>query len=118
MRAIIITRPGPPEVLKLAKRPNPEAGPGQVVVRVAATSVNRADLLQRQGHYPAPAGAPVDIPGLEYAGTVEAVGPEVGGGDAGGHAVGDRVMGLVGGGGYAERVVVPADQVIPVPGRL
>ena len=113
MKAIVITEPGPPEVLQLADRPDPVPGPGTILVRVAATSVNRADLLQRQGHYPAPPGAPEDIPGLEYAGTVEAVGEGVTRWKAG-----DRVMGLVAGGGYAERVVVPADHALPVPDAL
>ena len=113
MKAIVITEPGPPEVLRLADRPDPRLRPGHLLVRVAATSVNRADLLQRQGHYPAPDDAPADIPGLEFAGTVEATADDVTGWEAG-----DRVMGLVGGGGYAERVVVPADQAIRVPAGL
>ena len=113
MIAIVIAEPGGPEVLRLEERPDPPLRPGHLLVRVAATSVNRADLLQRQGHYPAPPGFPADIPGLEYAGTVAAVGE--GGRD---WSVGDRVMGLVGGGGYAELVVVPADQAIAVPAGL
>ncbi|HUG39175.1 MAG TPA: NAD(P)H-quinone oxidoreductase [Longimicrobiales bacterium] len=113
MRAIVISEPGPPEVLRLAERRDPVAGPGQLLVRVAATSVNRADLLQRQGHYPAPPGSPDDIPGLEYAGTVEAVGE---GADR--WKEGDRVMGLVGGGGYAELVAVPASQAMGIPESL
>lgn len=113
MRAVAISEPGGPGVLRLEERPDPGLGAGHVLVRVAATSVNRADLLQRQGHYPAPPGAPDDIPGLEYAGTVEAVGDGVVR-----WRPGDRVMGLVGGGGYAELVVVPADQAIPVPDGL
>ena len=113
MRAIVISEPGPPGVLRLEERPEPRPGPGQILVRVAATSVNRADLLQRQGHYPPPPGAPADIPGLEYAGTVEAVGEGVTR-----WVTGNRVMGLVGGGGYAELVVVAADHAIPVPESL
>lgn len=110
-------------MLRLRDVPDPRPGHGELLVRVTATSVNRADLLQRQGHYPAPEGWPADIPGLEFAGMVEAEGetpPDREG--AGDHptrpGVGDRVMGLVGGGGYAEYVVVPADQVIPVPPSL
>ena len=113
MNAIVISEPGPPGVLHLARRPDPPLPPGHLLVRVAATSVNRADLLQRQGHYPAPPGFPADVPGLEYAGTVEAVGEGVEE-----WAPGDRVMGLVGGGGYAELVAVPADQAIAVPAGL
>lgn len=113
MKAIVITEPGPPDVLAVVARPDPAVRPGAIVVRVAATSVNRADLLQRQGFYPAPPGAPEDIPGLEYAGVVDAVGEAVTR-----WSPGDRVMGLVGGGGYAERVVVPADEAVAVPEGL
>jgi len=113
MRAIVITRPGGPEVLELRDVRTPEPGPGQVRVRVRASGVNRADLLQRRGAYPAPAGWPADIPGLEYAGTVDALGP-----GASRFRVGDRVMGLVGGGGYAEQVVAAEPEVVPVPARL
>jgi len=113
MRAIVITRPGGPEVLELREVRTPEPGPGQVRVRVAASGVNRADLLQRRGAYPAPAGWPADIPGLEYAGTVDALG--IG---ASRFRVGDRVMGRVGGGGYAEQVVAAEPEVVPVPARL
>jgi len=100
MRAIAITKPGGPEVLALVDKPAPEPSRGEVRVRVRATAVNRADLLQRMGGYPAPADAPPDVPGLEIAGEVEMVGPGVER-----LAVGDRVFGLVGGGGYAEFVV-------------
>lgn len=113
MRAVVITEPGAPEVLRLQDVPDPEPGPGEVRVRVAAAGVNRADLLQRQGHYPAPKGWPSAIPGLEYAGEVDAVGEHVTV-----RSPGDRVMGLVGGGAYAEYVVVPADEAIPIPDRL
>ncbi len=113
MRAIVIARPGPPEVLEPRDVPLPEPGPGQLRVRVAASGVNRADLLQRRGHYPPPPGWAADIPGLEYAGTVDAPGE----GAARFH-VGDRVMGLVGGGGYAEAVVVSEAEVLPVPPGL
>ncbi|HEY2824293.1 MAG TPA: NAD(P)H-quinone oxidoreductase [Gemmatimonadales bacterium] len=109
MRAIVIAQPGGPEVLRLGQAPDPSLADGDVLVRVAAAGVNRADLLQRRGHYPAPPGVPQDIPGLEYAGTIESA-------PAGSQwRRGDRVMGLVGGGAYAEFVATPADQVLPVP---
>jgi putative PIG3 family NAD(P)H quinone oxidoreductase len=113
MNAIVITRPGPPDVLQLQDRPDPKPGNGEVMVRVAASAVNRADLLQRRGQYAAPEGWPADIPGLEYAGLIEEIGADVGG-----WSIGDRVMGLVGGGGYAEYVVVPAAELVPVPEAL
>jgi NADPH2:quinone reductase len=110
MRAIVITQPGGPEVLREEERPAPEPGPGQIRVRVRASALNRADLMQRRGHYPAPPGAPADIPGLEYAGEVEALGP--------GCTLwepGSRVMGIVGGGGHAEYVRVHEREAIAVP---
>jgi NADPH2:quinone reductase len=110
MKAIRIIRPGEPEVLELAELENPVPGPGQIRVEVHGTALNRADLLQRRGAYPAPPGAPPDIPGLEFSGVVEAVGA---GGDE--SAVGSWVMGLVGGGGYAEMLVTQADHVVPMP---
>jgi putative PIG3 family NAD(P)H quinone oxidoreductase len=113
MRAVVITQPGDPEVLALQQVAEPEPGPGQVRVRVAAFGLNRADLLQRRGMYPAPPGWPQDIPGLEYSGEVEALGPEVTG-----VAVGDRVMGIVGGGSYAEYVLTPAVHAMPVPAGM
>lgn len=113
MKAVVITEPGPPGVLRIRDVPDPEPGPGEIRVRVAATAVNRADLLQRQGQYPAPADWPDHIPGLEYAGEVDAVGPNVGVWE-----VGDRVMGLVGGGSYAERVVLSADEAVGIPRGL
>src|SRR5277367_5576710 len=97
MRAIAITKPGGPETLVLVERPQPEPSRGEVRVRVRATAVNRADLLQRLGLYPAPPGSPPDIPGLEIAGEVDKLGDEVT--DL---AIGDRVFGIVGGGAYAE----------------
>ncbi|GAA3818975.1 NAD(P)H-quinone oxidoreductase [Nocardioides panacisoli] len=109
MRAVIANGAGGPEVLSLGELPDPEPGPGEVVVEVAATAINRADLLQRQGFYPPPPGAP-DTLGLECSGTVAAVGEGVTG-----HEVGDEVCALLAGGGYAERVVVPAGQLMPVP---
>lgn len=100
---------GPAEALTLAERPEPTPGPGEVRIRVAAAGINRPDLLQRQGRYPPPAGAP-DILGLEVAGTVDAVGPGVGR-----WGVGDRVCALLGGGGYAEMAVVDARHALPIP---
>ena len=113
MRAIVHTAAGGPEVLTLRDRPVPETGPGQVLVRVRAAGLNRADLLQRRGAYPAPPGWPADIPGLEYAGEVEALGDGV----TRWHP-GDRVMGLVGGGAHAEYVVVHQDEALRVPDSL
>jgi putative PIG3 family NAD(P)H quinone oxidoreductase len=113
MRAVVITRPGAPEVLELRDVPTPEPSPGQVRVRVRATAVNRADLLQRMGAYPAPPDAPQDIPGLEIAGEVDAVGAGVVEWKAG-----DRVFGVVGGGGYAEAVVVHARTLARIPDGL
>lgn len=113
MRAVVIREPGDPGVLDLCDVADPEPGPGQIRVRVAATALNRADLLQRRGRYPAPPGWPSDIPGLEYAGTVDALGP-----GAGRWRIGDRVMGLVGGGAYAEAVLVHEAEALPVPERL
>ena len=113
MRAIVITRPGGPDVLLLRDVGAPEPGPRQIRVRVHATAVNRADLLQRAGNYPAPQGAPQDIPGLEYAGTVDAIGAGVSR-----WSDGDRVMGLVAGGGYAEFIVTHEDEALRVPESL
>ncbi|MEO7097182.1 MAG: NAD(P)H-quinone oxidoreductase [Polyangiales bacterium] len=113
MRAIAISKPGGPEVLTLVERPTPEPSRGEVRVRVRATAINRADLLQRMGAYPAPADSPPDIPGLEIAGEVEALGPGVER-----LAVGDRVFGLVGGGGYAEQVVSHERALAKIPDGL
>ncbi len=109
MRAITIPEPGGPEVLSWSEVPDPEPGPSEVLVDVRATAVNRADLLQRQGHYPPPPGAPAYL-GLECSGMVSATGPEVTD-----WRVGDQVCALLAGGGYAERVAVPAGQLLPVP---
>ncbi|MEV0971707.1 NAD(P)H-quinone oxidoreductase [Microtetraspora glauca] len=109
MRAIVIMEPGGPEVLDWQEVPDPEPGRGDVVIDVAASAVNRADLLQRQGHYPPPKGAS-EIPGLECSGTVIEVGADVEG-----FRPGDQVCALLAGGGYAERVAVPWQQVMPVP---
>ncbi|HEX5723980.1 MAG TPA: NAD(P)H-quinone oxidoreductase [Longimicrobiaceae bacterium] len=113
MKAVVIARPGGPEVLALEERPAPHPGPGEIRVRVHASALNRADLLQRLGAYPAPPGVPADVPGLEYAGEVDAVGE-----GAGLWAVGNRVMGIVGGGGHAESVVVHEREAIRVPQSL
>ena len=109
MRAVTVTAPGGPEVLTVAELPDPTPGPGEVLLDVAATAVNRADLLQRQGLYPPPTGAS-EVIGLECSGTVAAVGEGVTA-----WAVGDEVCALLAGGGYASRVVVPQGQVMPVP---
>ncbi|HUQ58446.1 NAD(P)H-quinone oxidoreductase [Lentzea sp.] len=109
MRAITVRDPGGPEVLEWTEVPDPVPGPGEVLIDVAASAVNRADLLQRQGFYPPPKGAS-DIIGLECSGTIAAVGEGVTGWD-----VGDEVCALLAGGGYAEKVVVPAPQVLPLP---
>jgi putative PIG3 family NAD(P)H quinone oxidoreductase len=109
MRAVIFTGAGGPEVISIGEVPKPEVRPGHVRVRVHAAGLNRADLLQRRGHYPAPPGWPADIPGLEYAGEVEAVR------ESSRWKVGDRVMGLVGGGAQAELVAVHESEVLPIP---
>ncbi|MBG6068912.1 NAD(P)H-quinone oxidoreductase [Micromonospora ureilytica] len=109
MRAITIPEPGGPDALVWAEVPDPEPGPDEVIVDVRAAGVNRADLLQRQGHYPPPPGAPA-YPGLECSGVITVVGAEVAG-----WAVGQQVCALLAGGGYAERVAVPAGQLLPVP---
>src|SRR6476469_145688 len=109
MRAITTSGAGGPEVLQLSEVPDATAGPGEVLVRVAASGVNRADVMQRMGHYPPPPGASEYI-GLEVSGTVEALGPDVED-----WQVGDEVCALLSGGGYAELVAVPAGQLLPVP---
>ncbi|MDQ6627708.1 MAG: NAD(P)H-quinone oxidoreductase [Pseudomonadota bacterium] len=115
MKAIEISAPGGPEVLRLTDRPMPVAAAGEVLVRVAASGVNRPDVLQRKGLYPVPPGGS-DLPGLEFAGTIEA-------GDAAamrdaGLAIGDRVCALVSGGGYAEYAVAPVGQCLASPANL
>ena len=110
MRAIVIREPGPPDVLELREVARPVPGRHEVRVRVAASGVNRADLLERRGRYGGPGADELPIPGLEYSGTVEALGPDVSLWD-----VGDRVMGLVNGGGYAEAVVVHERTVMAIP---
>jgi NADPH:quinone reductase len=113
MRAIVITRHGDPDVLQLRDVPIPDPAPSRIRVRVHATAVNRADLLQRVGAYPPPADVPRDIPGLEYAGVVDALGDRVTR-----WRVGDRVMGLVGGGSYAEFVVTHEREAVEIPRPL
>ncbi len=113
MRAIVIREPGGPEVLELRDVPTPTPQRGEARVRVRATAVNRADLIQRMGSYPAPADSPRDIPGLEFAGEVDAVGYGVTV-----LKIGDRVFGLAGGGTYAEQVVVHARTLVRMPEGL
>ena len=110
MKAIVITKPGGPEVLELQERPTPEPGVGQIRVRARASALNRADLMQREGNYPVPPGVTADISGMEYAGEVDAIGPS-----ATLWKVGDRVMGIVAGGGHAEYLCVHEREAMPVP---
>jgi NADPH:quinone reductase len=115
MKAVEITAYGKPDVLRLGERPDPVAGPGELLIRVRASGINRPDVLQRMGHYPVPPGAS-DIPGLEVAGDIVS-------GDAqalavAGLKIGDRVCALVAGGGYAELCVAPVGQCLPVPKGL
>ncbi|MED5220520.1 MAG: alcohol dehydrogenase catalytic domain-containing protein, partial [Actinomycetota bacterium] len=112
MRAVVLDGYGSPEVLAVRDLPDPVPGSGEVLVEVAATALNRADLLQRMGLYPGP---PMDyeIPGLEFAGRVAALGE-----GCSRWSVGDAVMGIVGGGGYAEKLVVHEDQAVRVPDGL
>jgi putative PIG3 family NAD(P)H quinone oxidoreductase len=112
MHAVVITEPGEPEVLRWLEVPDPVPGPGEVVIDVAASGVNRADLMQRQGLYPPPAGAP-PYPGLECAGRIRIAGDGVTD-----WRPGDEVCALLAGGGYAEQVVVPAGQVLPLPPKV
>ena len=112
MAVIEIPAPGGPEVLRLTRRTTPVPGPGEALIQVAAAGVNRLDVMQRQGRYPAPPGAS-DIPGVEIAGRVVSVGVDVTS-----LRVGDRVCALLAGGGYAEYCVAPAAQCLPTPGRL
>ena len=112
MKAVEITQPGAPDVLKLVERPDPFPAPDEVLIDVAAAGVNRPDVLQRLGKYPVPPGAS-DIPGLEVAGVVAALGAEVRG-----WAIGDPICALLAGGGYAERAVAPQEQCLPIPSGL
>lgn len=112
MHAVVVPQPGDPEVMEWQEVADPVAGPGEVVLDVAATAVNRADIAQRTGNYPPPPGAPEWL-GLECSGTVSAVGPEVTG-----WTVGEQACALLAGGGYAERVAVPAAQLLPIPAGI
>ena len=112
MRAVTLPSYGGPEVLTIADVPDPVAGPGEVLIEVAATAVNRADLLQRQGFYHPPPGASL-YPGLECSGTIRTLGAGVAG-----WSVGDEVCALLSGGGYAEQVTVPVGQLLPLPDRV
>ncbi|HTR95342.1 MAG TPA: NAD(P)H-quinone oxidoreductase [Trebonia sp.] len=109
MHAVVITEPGGPEVLQWTEVPDPHPGPGEVLIDVAASAVNRADMMQRQGFYPPPKGAPA-YPGLECSGTIAALGEGVTGWQPG-----EQVCALLTGGGYAEKVAVPAGQLLRVP---
>jgi putative PIG3 family NAD(P)H quinone oxidoreductase len=109
MRAVTAPDPGGPDALKVTELPDPEPAPGEVVLDVVASAVNRADTLQRKGFYPPPKGAS-DVLGLECSGRISAVGQGVEG-----HQVGDEVCALLSSGGYAEKVAVPAGQVMPLP---
>jgi NADPH:quinone reductase len=112
MIGIEISRPGNPDVLKPVERPDPVAGPGEVLIKVAAAGINRPDVMQRRGRYPPPPGAS-DLPGLEVAGTIAAVGP-----DAGPWREGDQVCALLAGGGYATLCTAPVQQCLPVPAGM
>ncbi len=111
MKAVVISRPGPRDVLKIEERPKPVCEAEEVLIRVKAAGLNRADLIQRDGRYPAPPDAPADIPGLEVAGVIEEVDAEVRR-----WKIGDAVCALLAGGGYAEYVAVKAGHCLPVPG--
>jgi len=113
MRAVVITTPGAPEVLRLEQRRVPSPAPREVLIRIHGSAMNRADVLQRQGRYPPPAGAPVDIPGMELAGEVAACGA-----GAERWALGDRVFGLVAGGAHADYVVAHEDTLAAIPEAL
>ena len=113
MRAAVITEPGGPEVLKVRELPDPDPGPDDVLVDIKASALNRADTLQRQGGYPVPPGSPDDIPGLEFSGVVLEAGRNVA--DL---SPGDRVFGLLGGGGYASRVVTHSRMAMRIPDNL
>src|ERR1700742_2318520 len=109
MRAIVVERPGSADSLRIAEIPRPAPGPGEILIKVAAAGLNRADIVQRQGHYPPPAGI-TEILGMEVSGHVSTIGTNVTR-----WKVGDEVCALLAGGGYAEYCVVPQGQVLPVP---
>lgn len=110
MKAIVITQPGGPAVLKLQERDQPQIGANELLIKVHAAGINRPDVFQRKGNYPAPAGVVADIPGLEVAGVIEAMGDQVQG-----WKLGDAVCCLVAGGGYAEYVAASAQVCLPIP---
>jgi putative PIG3 family NAD(P)H quinone oxidoreductase len=110
MKAVVITQAGEPDVLQMQERPTPQAGDEEVLIQVKAAGVNRPDVAQRKGHYPAPPGAPKDIPGLEVAGIVEACGPAVKR-----WKKGDAVCALISGGGYAEYALAAEGSCLPLP---
>jgi len=113
MKAVVISKPGPPEVLKVEERQIPQVKEKEVLIKVYAAGINRPDVMQRQGKYPAPAGAPPDIPGLEVAGEIVAIGPLISR-----WKVGDKVCALVSGGGYAEFTLAHEGSCLPVPNGL
>lgn len=113
MKAVVISQPGAASVLKIMDRPDPVAGPGMVLIEVKAAGVNRPDVAQRQGRYPAPEGVVADIPGLEVAGVITACGSDVKR-----WKVGDQVCALIAGGGYADLVAVTEGQCLPIPEGL
>lgn len=113
MKAIVITSAGGPEVLQIEERPRPIVGATEVLVKVSAAGINRPDVYQRKGSYPPPEGTPKEIPGLEIAGTIAAIGDKVSR-----WKIGDKVCALVSGGGYAEYCNAPEGQCLPIPGNL
>jgi putative PIG3 family NAD(P)H quinone oxidoreductase len=113
MKAVIITRAGSAEVLEIQERATPEPGLQQIRVRVRTSALNRADVMQREGNYPVPAGVPADISGMEYAGEVDALGPA-----STLWKIGDRVMGIIGGAGHAEYLCVHEREAMPAPGSM
>lgn len=110
MKAIVITQPGPPDVLQVRERPTPQPKENEVLIKVKAAGVNRPDIFQRKGNYPAPPGFPPDIPGLEVAGIIEECGPKVTR-----WQIGDKVCALLGGGGYASYAVADGRHCLPIP---
>lgn len=113
MKAVVITRPGSPEVLQIQEVPKPSPGAREILIKVKASALNRADILQREGRYPAPPDAPGDIPGLEFSGEVAESGP-----GASRWKTGTRVFGIIGGGGHAQYVAVHEDALAEVPANL
>ena len=113
MKAVVITKPGGPDVLSIHERPVPEPLADEVLIKVFAAGINRPDVFQRKGNYPPPPGAPPDIPGLEVAGVIEAIGEQVAT-----WRVGDKVCALLSGGGYAEYCTAPEGQCLEIPGLL